>query len=68
MAYSGRRTRKRRQLKVLEEQVLPALRKNFQTLELAYEQNSEELLSLYDAWLRWTARSSNIGMTSSRYC
>jgi outer membrane protein TolC len=41
---------KRRQLKVLEEQVLPALRKNFQTLELAYEQNSEDLLSVYDAW------------------
>lgn len=41
---------KRRQVKVLEEQVLPALRKNFQTLELAYEQNTEELLSVYDAW------------------
>ena len=41
---------KRRQIKVLEEQVLPALRKNFQTLELAYEQNTEELLSVYDAW------------------
>ncbi|HEV2480499.1 MAG TPA: TolC family protein, partial [Puia sp.] len=41
---------KRRQVKVLAEQVLPALRKNFQTLELAYEQNTEELLSLYDAW------------------
>ena len=41
---------KRRQAKVLEEQVLPALQKNFQTLELAYEQNTEELLSVYDAW------------------
>jgi hypothetical protein len=41
---------KQRQVKVLEEQVLPALRKNFQTLELAYEQNTEELLSVYDAW------------------
>jgi hypothetical protein len=41
---------KRRQIKVLEEQVLPALRKNFQALELAYEQNTEELLSIYDAW------------------
>ena len=41
---------KRRQVKVVVEQVLPALRKNFQTLELAYEQNTEELLSLYDAW------------------
>ncbi len=51
-AYGLRRAldAKRRQVKVLEEQVLPALRKNFQTLELAYEQNTEELLSVYDAW------------------
>ena len=41
---------KRRQVRVLEEEVLPALRKNFQTLQLAYEQNTEELLSVYDAW------------------
>jgi len=41
---------KRKQVEVLEEQVLPALRKNFQTLELAYEQNTEDLLSVYDAW------------------
>ncbi|TDW99074.1 TolC family protein [Dinghuibacter silviterrae] len=41
---------KRRQVEVLKEQVLPALRKNFETLELAYEQNTEELLSVYDAW------------------
>ncbi|WP_431210243.1 TolC family protein [Puia sp. P3] len=41
---------KRRQVRVLEEEVLPALRKNFQTLELAYEQNEEELLTVYDAW------------------
>lgn len=41
---------KRRQIKVLDEQVLPALRKNFQTLQLAYEQNTEELFSVYDAW------------------
>lgn len=41
---------KRRQVTVLKEQVLPALRKNIQTLELAYEQNTEDLLSVYDAW------------------
>lgn len=41
---------KRRQVKVLDGQVLPALRKNFQTLQLAYEQNTEELFSVYDAW------------------
>jgi len=41
---------KQRQVRVLADQVLPALRKNFQTMELAYEQNTEELFSLYDAW------------------
>jgi len=41
---------KQRQVKVLTGQVLPALRKNFQTVELAYEQNTEELFPLYDAW------------------
>jgi len=41
---------KQRQVRVLTEQVLPALRKNFQTMELAYEQNTEQLLALYDAW------------------
>src|SRR6185437_3383300 len=41
---------KQRQVRVLAEQVLPALRRNFQTTELAYEQNTEELFALYDAW------------------
>ncbi|HEV9035502.1 MAG TPA: TolC family protein [Puia sp.] len=41
---------KQRQVHVLAEQVLPALRKNFETMELAYEQNTEELFTLYDAW------------------
>ena len=41
---------KQRQVRVLDEQVLPALRKNFETMELAYEQNTEELFALYDAW------------------
>jgi outer membrane protein TolC len=38
------------QIGVLAEDVLPSLRKNFQTMELAYEQNTEELFDLYDAW------------------
>jgi len=38
------------QLRVLGEKVLPALRKNFQAIQLAYEQNTEELFTLYDAW------------------
>jgi outer membrane protein TolC len=41
---------KLRQVRVLADDVLPALRRNFQTMELAYEQNTEELLALYDAW------------------
>ena len=41
---------KQRQVRVLAEEVLPALRKNFQTTELAYEQNTEEMFALYDAW------------------
>jgi outer membrane protein TolC len=41
---------RRKQVQVLTEKVIPALQKNFQTTELAYEQNTEELFSLYDAW------------------
>lgn len=43
-------TSKQRQLRVLEEKVIPALQKNYQTMLLAYEQNTEELFNLYDAW------------------
>ena len=41
---------KQRQLHVLEEKVIPALQKNYQTMLLSYEQNTEELFNLYDAW------------------
>ncbi|HSC38154.1 MAG TPA: TolC family protein [Chitinophagaceae bacterium] len=41
---------KRKQLKLFEENIIPALRRNFQTMQLAYEQNTEELFSLFDAW------------------
>ena len=41
---------KQRQLRVLDEKVIPALQKNYQTMLLAYEQNTEELFNLYDAW------------------
>jgi len=41
---------KQRQVHVLEQRVLPALRQNFQAIQLAYEQNTEELFTLYDAW------------------
>jgi outer membrane protein TolC len=41
---------KQKQIKVFEEKIIPALRRNFQSLLLAYEQNTEELFTLYDAW------------------
>ena len=44
---------KKKQMKLYEEQILPALRRNFQTTQLAYEQNTEELFELFDAWQSW---------------
>jgi len=41
---------KKKQMKLYEEQILPALRRNFQTMQLGYEQNTEELFQLFDAW------------------
>jgi len=41
---------KKKQVKLFEENILPALQKNFQTMQLGYEQNTEELFELYDAW------------------
>lgn len=41
---------KQKQIKVFENSIIPALNRNFQSLLLAYEQNTEELFTLYDAW------------------
>ena len=41
---------KQKQIKVFMNNIIPALRRNFQSLLLAYEQNTEELFTLYDAW------------------
>ena len=41
---------KKNKSELFEDNILPALRKNFQTMQLAYEQNTEELFTLYDAW------------------
>jgi len=52
MAY-GMRTdilNKNKQIKLYEEKILPALRRNYQTYQLSYEQNTEELFELFDAW------------------
>jgi outer membrane protein TolC len=52
MAYSMQTefATKRKQLKLYEENIIPALQNNFRTMQLAYEQNTEELFELYDAW------------------
>lgn len=41
---------KKKQMKLYEDQIIPALRRNFQTMLLGYEQNTEELFPLFDAW------------------
>jgi outer membrane protein TolC len=41
---------KKKQVALFENNIIPALRKNYQSNLLAYEQNTEELFELYDAW------------------
>jgi outer membrane protein TolC len=41
---------KQKQIRLFEESIIPALHKNFQTMQLAYEENTEELFNVYDAW------------------
>ena len=41
---------KKRQLKLYDDNIIPALRNNYKTMQLGYEQNTEELFMLYDAW------------------
>ena len=41
---------KKNQLKLYETDIIPALRNNYKTMQLGYEQNTEELFMLYDAW------------------
>lgn len=52
MAYQMRNEleMKMDQLKVYERDIIPALRNNYKTMQLGYEQNTEELFMLYDAW------------------
>lgn len=52
MAYSMRNEwdLKIKQLKLYDENIIPALKNNFKTMQLGYEQNTEELFMLYDAW------------------
>jgi outer membrane protein TolC len=41
---------KKKQMILYEKNIIPALLKNYQTVQLAYEQNTEELFTLFDAW------------------
>ena len=41
---------KRKQLQLFDDNIIPALRRNFQIMQLAYEQNTGELFELFDAW------------------
>ncbi len=52
MAYGMRNELelKKRQLKLYDDNIIPALRNNYKTMQLGYEQNTEELFMLYDAW------------------
>lgn len=52
MAYSMRNeiALKIKQLKLYEDNIIPALKNNYKTMQLGYEQNTEELFMLFDAW------------------
>lgn len=54
MAYGMRNEMelKKKQIRLYEETILPALKNNYKTMQLGYEQNTEELFMLYDAWER----------------
>lgn len=41
---------KKKQMKLYDENIIPALKNNYKTMQLGYEQNTEELFMLYDAW------------------
>lgn len=41
---------KKKQVKLFEENIIPALSKNYQVIQLGYQQNTEQLFTLFDAW------------------
>lgn len=51
---------KKEQLKLFEENIIPALKKNYQTMQLGYRQNTEDLFTLFDAW-------QTLNMTQQEY-
>ena len=62
MAYGMRNeiTLKKKQLKLYEENIIPALKNNYKSMQLGYQQNTEELFMLYDAW-------ESLSMTQMEY-
>jgi outer membrane protein TolC len=41
---------KQRQIELYQTNIIPALKNNYKSMQLAYEQNTEELFMLFDAW------------------
>ncbi|WP_276133086.1 TolC family protein [Polluticoccus soli] len=41
---------RQKQIALYEQKIIPALRNNYATFQIAYEQNTEELFMLFDAW------------------
>ena len=47
-------------IRLYENNIIPALKNNYKTMLLAYEQNTEELFMIYDAW-------ETLNMTQNQY-
>jgi len=41
---------RKRQVELYEQKIIPAIKNNYSTFQIAYEQNTEELFMLFDAW------------------
>ena len=41
---------KKKQMALFQQNIIPSLRKNFQVIQLGYQQNTGQLFELYDAW------------------
>jgi outer membrane protein TolC len=41
---------KKKQVQLFENNIMPALRKNYESTQLGYQQNTEDLFELYDSW------------------
>ncbi|MEO6405896.1 MAG: TolC family protein [Ferruginibacter sp.] len=52
MAYtmSNEISARKKQINLYETNIIPALRNNYKSMQLAYEQNTQELFMLFDAW------------------